>query len=275
MGVRFQNNFLQSGQKPAHQIGLEADLAKAKAKLVEYNYEMDILRAEERMLDKNQQLISSNNATELKAAMDFHKERLTAIRKSMLQNFGKSDELKNQITDIENQIKELGTKGREMTGEIIVTVKSDVATRANFSLSYLVSNAGWDPSYDLRVDDIKNPLQLVYKASVYQSTGEDWDKIQLNISTGNPRESSQAPILEPIRLPYNYSTNNNRAGNSSFFGILRGQVIDGQDGTPVPGVRVQIEGTSVNVMTDLDGRYQLNIPPNSGTYRISSSWIFT
>ncbi|KAA3615275.1 MAG: TonB-dependent receptor [Calditrichaeota bacterium] len=55
-------------------------------------------------------------------------------------------------------------------------------------------------------------------------------------------------------------------------GKFSGKVIDKETGDPLPGVNVQIEGTSLGAATNLDGEYViLNIP--SGTYTLRASFI--
>ena len=52
-------------------------------------------------------------------------------------------------------------------------------------VSYVVINAGWNAMYDVRALNTKSPLQLSYKANVFQSTGEDWKNVKLKLSTAN------------------------------------------------------------------------------------------
>ncbi len=49
---------------------------------------------------------------------------------------------------------------------------------------------------------------------------------------------------------------------------LSGQVKD-ESGAPLPGVSVVIKGTTTGVITDVDGRYLLNVPNQSGTLQFS------
>lgn len=44
--------------------------------------------------------------------------------------------------------------------------------------------------------------------------------------------------------------------------LIKGQVID-SNGEPIIGANVLVEGTTVGVITDLDGYYQLNTKPGS------------
>ena len=55
----------------------------------------------------------------------------------------------------------------------------------------MINGTGWSPVYDARLNG--NQLRLVQKANVYQTSGEDWDNVLLEISTGNPSLSGVKP----------------------------------------------------------------------------------
>src|SRR5690606_29296381 len=61
--------------------------------------------------------------------------------------------------------------------------------------SYIVFKAGWYPAYDLRATDTKSPVELNYKANVFQQTGEAWENVRLKLSTANPAQGGQKPEL--------------------------------------------------------------------------------
>jgi len=54
-------------------------------------------------------------------------------------------------------------------------------------------------------------------------------------------------------------------------GIIRGNVIDGENGEPLIGVTVLVVGTQTGSATDLDGAFQINLAP--GTYTLQVSFI--
>ena len=62
-------------------------------------------------------------------------------------------------------------------------------------LNYVVNEAGWTPAYDIRALNTKSPLQLSYKANVFQNTGENWQNVHLKLSTSNPSEGGLKPEL--------------------------------------------------------------------------------
>jgi uncharacterized protein (TIGR02231 family) len=49
--------------------------------------------------------------------------------------------------------------------------------------------------YDLRVDSKEKLMGVAYQAMVQQSSGLDWEKVQLELSTANPHFGGNAPVL--------------------------------------------------------------------------------
>jgi uncharacterized protein (TIGR02231 family) len=73
-----------------------------------------------------------------------------------------------------------------------------------------------NPFYDLRTESVKDPINMMYKAQVSQTTGIDWKKIKLTLSSGNPNQNNQAPQLDSWFLRYQVEGND--------FNYFRGNV---------------------------------------------------
>lgn len=110
-------------------------------------------------------------------------------------------DLQQQKSKLDEQIKPL-KKSRSATTDVLVRVSANTAMNATFELSYIVSAAGWSPSYDIRMNSVSQPIQMVYKANIQQSTGEDWERITLRLSSSDPRQNGNAPELSPRRLRF-------------------------------------------------------------------------
>lgn len=70
------------------------------------------------------------------------------------------------------------------------------------SFSYVVRNAGWYPSYDIRVDDITKPVTMYYKANVFQNTGVSWKDVRLSFSNATPWIAGDVPALDTWFIDY-------------------------------------------------------------------------
>ena len=67
-------------------------------------------------------------------------------------------------------------------------------------LSYQVRGPGWQPGYRATLDTESRRVRLERQALVAQSTGEDWDGVQLVLSTGQPGAATQGPLPRPWRV---------------------------------------------------------------------------
>jgi uncharacterized protein (TIGR02231 family) len=78
---------------------------------------------------------------------------------------------------------------------VVVTLTSKDATKLHVQISYVVVNAGWAPAYDARAAADASNVDLAYKAVVRQQTGEDWQGVNLTLSTAKPSIGAQMPDL--------------------------------------------------------------------------------
>ena len=90
--------------------------------------------------------------------------------------------------------------------EVRVEVAASAATKATLKVTYAVRDARWLPLYDARLDtDSKNhesQLELVRRAEVRQSTGEDWSNVTLSVSTARIGRGGSAPELNSLIVQY-------------------------------------------------------------------------
>jgi len=144
---------------------------------------------------------------ELIKLANYYTDKLTLIKQQMHElTMKKTDNqeliniLNNRINEYYNEDQQPIEKPQPSVGQIIVQVMSTATAPAVFDFNYYTQNAGWSPSYDLRVKSIDNSLKIVYKAMVQQSTGLDWKNVRLNLSTSNPNLGNTIPILNPLFL---------------------------------------------------------------------------
>jgi uncharacterized protein (TIGR02231 family) len=112
-----------------------------------------------------------------------------------------TDALLEQIrTDLHDARYELGQAD---TGRVhLVDMVLDVVARGptRLDVEYQMRNAGWRPTYDLRTSGDASSVELVYRAEVWQQTGEDWGDVNLALSTAQPQRGAQGPDPRAIRL---------------------------------------------------------------------------
>ncbi|CAN5442578.1 DUF4139 domain-containing protein [soil metagenome] len=235
------------------------------------NARLDVLKEKQSLLNENKNLGGQNSGAtilQLKQAIDFYESEITKIRDEEIRT-RKTIEAKNKgRAKIELQLKELNQQKSLPTSEIEIRVSSDAPLNSKFKLTYLVGNAGWYPKYDVRVRDVKSPLDLTYKAEVFQNTGVDWKNVKLRFSNGNPNQSGVVPELTPWNLNYARYTNFDKSSiygsKPETNGSVRGRVVSSEDGTGLPGVNVLVKGTTIGTVTDAQGNYSLTLPNGAG-----------
>ena len=173
---------------------------------------------EEATLDKTDKLIESTIATsankttltaEVLRLIDFNNAKIEKNRAAIFIYQNNIGDLQENIAAINDRIKIINAvpanvidEKEKAFGRIIMQVVCRQSQSADVALSYYTQNAGWQPIYDIRVNSKTNAIKLVYKASVIQNTGIDWQKTKLTLSTGTPNFTTTAPLLNAWYLQY-------------------------------------------------------------------------
>lgn len=164
------------------------------------------------MLDKTSKLIESysgNGNKNLSTAdliklLDFYTTKIQAYRNTIITLQNKKLEYTETMADISNRLYNVSQENNGSasikTGEMILQVMAQQTVSGEVGISYFTQNAGWIPTYDMRVKSADNTFKLVYKASVNQNTGLDWKQVKLTLSTSNPNQGSSYPILNPLLI---------------------------------------------------------------------------
>jgi len=82
----------------------------------------------------------------------------------------------------------------------IVNIFSTVFGDVDFTVSYIIPNTYWNMLYDVRASNEKKNINMVIYSNIYQKTGEDWNNIELSLSTGAPVNSISPPTMYPWYL---------------------------------------------------------------------------
>lgn len=109
-------------------------------------------------------------------------------------------DLQRKLDAAEKQLTELRGPGRRAVKHVTVRVTAQSAGTLNGTLTYMVPNARWTPSYDVRVASGDTSATVGYFGVVRQNTGEDWQDVALTLSTARPSLGGAAPTLPAWEL---------------------------------------------------------------------------
>jgi uncharacterized protein (TIGR02231 family) len=113
---------------------------------------------------------------------------------------------------------------------ITLTVYADQPGEYHFQISYNVSQASWQPFYDVRVAE--DQFAVTFLAEICQNTHEDWPPVPITLSTARPLQDADMPKIRPwlidaerptpTRRSFGRRSNNNDDNsNSRGFGGSR------------------------------------------------------
>ncbi len=275
MSVNHQNNYIDQLTKPEQIKTIQDQIEKLDKQTEDEKTWLDILAEKESFLTTNKDIGGKNeimNPQTFNSLNEIYSENIKNIKLATLERTRKIRDYEKEKAKLNKQLNELRAKKELPSGEINVTLSAKSPVKGKLRITYLVGNAGWYPSYDLRVDRIDQPVSLVYKANVHQNTGVEWKNVKLKFSNATPDQSGSVPILTPWYLRYYTPVYSALQGRAAGVQVTRGSynagirqvsgIVTDDEGQPLPGATILIKGTTVGTVSDVDGRYSISIPAN-------------
>jgi len=266
-------NFLQSPAASAETERLNRQKRDLELKIAFQENLVYVLNEEEEALRENRRIDGSSQLSGilyLRDVMDFYRQRLTEISTKRLEIRREIADLNEELRRLNNQLASQRRTQREPVTEVKVLLDSPVEMTGNVRVSYFSGDAQWLPVYDVRVRDVNSPLKLQYKAGISQRTGENWDNVEIYLSSSGPLQGQQSPVLNPWRIDFPRTLRG--AGTLSSVQETRrlvrdgtemrlsGIVVDASTNEPLTGANVIIPGTSGGTVTNAQGFFSLQVP---------------
>jgi len=200
LSVMNRNQYLNKEEKPESIRLMEDSLESLNASLADFKADKETIVFQKELMLANKNVGSNQTGVktdELEDLMALYHKKLNEFKTDWF----RLTKLENKYTEIkqklEQQLAEYNNGQLQLTNEIVVSIKANRELQnAKIELSYLVSNVGWQPFYDIRVKDTKSPVNILCKAKITQATGEDWKNVMLKLTTANPAEGGNKPELQ-------------------------------------------------------------------------------
>ncbi|HLP11658.1 MAG TPA: DUF4139 domain-containing protein [Flavobacteriales bacterium] len=196
LSVFFSNNFLAEMQKNPKVKILRDSVERIKDKLAFLEGKKETIIKEKDLLFKKDYEGLDNDIAKLNAYTEYCRKRRDELSADAYKITKTETSLKERLLMFTRQLEELNTRVGMPSAEISVLVLASDDVSAKFDLKYRVADAGWAPKYDIRVDGMDKPVNLYYKANIYNNTGVDWNNVKLKLSTADPLQGAQYPRME-------------------------------------------------------------------------------
>lgn len=162
-----------------------------------------------KLLDANKSIGGTQNGlsvAELMKMMDYYQSKSNEIQNAKRNYEDTQKKLKNRVSLLQLQINQEKVKNAKSSGVLKVNLSSAMSTTAAFTISYYTTASRWVPYYDINVQSTDKPIVIASKAKVLQTTGLDWNKVKLTLSTSTPSNGKVAPLFDTWFLDFQYST---------------------------------------------------------------------
>ena len=188
---------------------LDAQIRDVQDKIAAAKRQGEVLAERKAYLGKLQQFTAPTatfeltkgvlNADTLQKVTTFQFEQFQTIAAEEIKLLTQERDLTEQQNVLQRQRNELTGGSARTVREALVFVNLAKADGA-FRLRYLVEQASWAPSYNIRADAKREKVVVEYDASIQQMSGEDWTGVQMTLSTATPSLVARAPALVPLTV---------------------------------------------------------------------------
>ncbi|MDU1891531.1 MAG: DUF4139 domain-containing protein [Dysgonomonas sp.] len=139
---------------------------------------------------------------ELIKTMDYYQEKSGELQKKRLAYIEEKNEYTTTISRLQKQFEQESMKNNKSVGVLKLTLSSPAITNCDFTVSYFTMSAGWTPFYDINIESIDKPIKILGKSKVRQTTGLDWQKVKLTLSSSIPSNGKVAPLFRAWFLDF-------------------------------------------------------------------------
>jgi uncharacterized protein (TIGR02231 family) len=214
LSITPQSNYLKNDELTDGEKKLDDERKKFQRQVNLLDIQIKNLTGEQNIINDNLKVSTNDKSTpqeQLIKLTEFYRKRMLEIDNQVFLLNEQKTTFDESIAKINKQFAEEQTHKTQNRKELLLEILADNEMNLNLGVSYIVSNAGWIPSYDLRAQSTKKPLEIVYKGKIYQKTGQDWNNVKLFVSTYRPSYNQNRPILSPLYVAEYAAYNNEDA----------------------------------------------------------------
>lgn len=205
MAVNPRTNYLSEREESEEIAKIRSRIAVLQNLIEDENTEIGIVREKEAFLTANRVVTGGTetiSADQYRLLYEQYTSGIEGIKRGIIIHNRKLRSYEEEKRKLENQLSSETARNNLPGFEVLITVSSSKQTTGRVDLSYLVRDAGWFPSYDIRVTGTDAPATIFYKANVWQNSGFDWKNIKCSFSSASPAISGTLPVLYPWYIDF-------------------------------------------------------------------------
>lgn len=203
--IEFSNNYLKP-ETPSAKEKLLSDSIETIRKEIEKmdvaiqvnNDLMEVLRTNKEIKGTQSNL----SIAELMKLMDYFKAKSTELQNELSSLNERKIKKQQLIAKLNEQLNEEKLRNTKVSGRLLIGLQTAMQLSTPVTVTYITPNAYWTPNYDIKVENIKSPVKIIYKSNIVQTTGLEWKKVKMAVSTSVPSQYGVAPTLTPYYVGF-------------------------------------------------------------------------
>ncbi len=165
--------------------------------------------------DANNEKKTNYTVAELQGLSKFYADKVSQLKKANYDTEQQIQKVQEELNKINAQLREEKSVKNKNNQQVELTLHVTSSGTKTIELSYFVSNCGWIPQYDIKAENKDNPIEITYKASVWQFTGVDWNNAEITLMTNQPAQDQNRPILSPVYVDAMFPSSTFVRGNQA------------------------------------------------------------
>lgn len=220
MDIQYRLFYPEPVQNNVELTAIDKKIKSINDSIIDLDFSLKSLYAQKEVIEvqktmlMNNKLLHGNSSDSLeliKNSVQYYQEKLQQLLAASLENEKDQYALNLKRAGMQQRIYELQVYRNQQAAitnpnapipQVVMQVMAEQATSATILVDYLTYNAGWYATYDIRATDVAKPIDIVYKANIWQNCGLDWKNVELTCSTGNPLLGNTLPQLTTWYLGY-------------------------------------------------------------------------
>jgi uncharacterized protein (TIGR02231 family) len=186
------------------QIGRQDDekIADIRKQLDKLKDERKRLQSTIRALDTQIQFWQLQTKAKVKTIADAH-NMSAAIGKNIQKSYQEKLSKESELEKLDKQIKErqesldYAAGKKETAWEVIILLSGPRNSEETIHYSYSLAGCGWQPLYRLEAKSRDKQIIFTWEAEIWQSSGQDWNNVSINLATLKPPPSVAPTDLSP------------------------------------------------------------------------------
>lgn len=208
-GITVKTVFLERLQeKRIHELEQEIQVVNRKVESIEARRKA--LAAQRSFIDSirlgwgerisKELTLGKPGTAELGEAAKFVGDGIDKVEEALYDAQAARKPLLDQLGALQKELEQArGNRNKEVRS-VEVAIEAERAMEFRLTLSYLVADAHWEPTYDVRLAADGASAELSYRAQIWQRSGENWPGVKLSLSSARPEAGGAPPELTPWQV---------------------------------------------------------------------------